>query len=184
MVGKSSIPIFFSLHIIRVEVITLAMRSFYDIPFRSFPDAYACITGSPAYSSINGTVHFYQTAFGVLVVAHINGLPEGEEPCSSNVFGFHIHEFGPCSGTADNPFGNVGGHYNPQNCPHPAHAGDLPPLFGNNGTAFMTVLTNRFTVSEILYRSIIIHASPDDFTTQPSGNSGVMMACGQILRNV
>lgn len=157
------------------------IRVFYERPLYSFPDAHAYVMGSPAYSSINGTVHFYETPSGVLVAAHIHGLPKGSARCSPNVFGFHIHEFGLCSGTADNPFKNVGGHYNPQNCPHPAHAGDLPPLFGNNGDAFMTVLTDRFTVSEILGRSVIIHASPDDFTTQPSGNSGVMMACGQII---
>ena len=46
----------------------------------------------------------------------------------------------------------------------------------------MSVLTDRFSVSDILGRTLVIHISPDDFTTQPSGNSGKKIACGQILR--
>ncbi|NLF34637.1 MAG: superoxide dismutase family protein, partial [Clostridiales bacterium] len=46
----------------------------------------------------------------------------------------------------------------------------------------MSVLTNRFTVREVIGRSVIVHDSVDDFTTQPSGNSGAMIACGRILR--
>lgn len=43
-------------------------------------------------------------------------------------------------------------------------------------------LTNRFKIKEILYRSIILHDMPDDFTTQPSGNSGNKIACGIITK--
>jgi Cu-Zn family superoxide dismutase len=56
-------------------------------------------------------------------------------------------------------------------------------LFGNQGFAFMTVLTNRFSVDEIAGRTVVIHRSPDDFTSQPSGNSGPKIACGQIHKN-
>ncbi|HWQ75878.1 MAG TPA: superoxide dismutase family protein [Syntrophomonas sp.] len=164
------------------EVIELSSYAFYKIPLHRSPNAFADVAGSSAYPSVKGVVYFYQTEAGVLVVAHIEGLPQGAEDCPSAIFGFHIHESGPCSGTAEEPFANVGSHYNPHNCRHPAHAGDLPPLFGNNGHAFMSVLTNRFTTSEVIGRSVIIHASPDDFTTQPSGNSGAMIACGQILQ--
>ncbi len=159
----------------------LAMRQPYQIPFRGAPSACARVAGSPRYPGIHGDVCFYQADPGVLVVASIVGLPQGGGPCASDIFGFHIHEGAPCAGTADDPFADVGSHYNPRGCPHPAHAGDLPPLFGNGGTAFMSVLTSRFTIREILGRSVIIHAAPDDFTTQPSGNSGEMIACGQIL---
>jgi Cu-Zn family superoxide dismutase len=168
-------------HRMWIEVISMFIHPYYKVPFHRPPNAIARVEGSPAYPSVRGTVRFFQTDSGVLVMAHIDGLPEGKEPCSSDVFGFHIHENGPCAGTADEPFADVGKHYNPKNCPHPAHAGDLPPLFGNGGRAFMSVLTDRFDVREILGRSVIIHASPDDFTTQPSGNSGKMIACGQII---
>ncbi len=58
----------------------------------------------------------------------------------------------------------------------------MPPLFGNNGEAFMTFETNRFSVREIINRVVIIHRNPDDFTTQPSGDSGEMIACGKIYK--
>ena len=72
-------------------------------------------------------------------------------------------------------------HYNPQGCPHPYHAGDLPPLFGNQGYAFSAFVTDRFAVREIVEKTIIIHSKPDDFKTQPSGDSGEKMACGKII---
>ena len=83
-------------------------------------------------------------------------------------------------GNAEDPFADALTHYNPNDCEHPNHAGDLPPLFDNSGYSFQTVLTNRFTVKEIIGKTIIIHAMPDDFKTQPSGDSGMKIACGKI----
>jgi Cu-Zn family superoxide dismutase len=94
----------------------------------------------------------------------------------------HIHEGGKCSGNENDPFADAGTHFNPYNCAHPEHAGDLPPLFGNKGYAWSSVLTNRFTVSDVIGRTVIIHSRPDDFTTQPAGNSGEKIACGVIRR--
>ncbi len=148
------------------------------------PAAYAAVKGGDEYPYINGYVFFYQLAGVVMVIAEMNGLPQGTENCSANVFGFHIHEGSSCSGTPEYPFLSSGPHYNPTNCPHPAHAGDMPPLFGNNGYAFMAFITDRFTVNNVVGRTVVVHASPDDFTTQPSGNSGTKIACGQILKNV
>lgn len=148
------------------------------------PNAHATIKGAPGYSNINGMVFFYQAADGVLILAQVRGLPQGAEPCSSNVFGFHIHEGNSCTGNSEDPFANAGSHYNPNSCLHPAHAGDLPPLFGNHGFAFMAFVTDRFSVNEVIGRTVIIHSSPDDFTTQPSGNSGKKIACGQIMSNI
>lgn len=165
------------------EAVILANINLYQIPLRCSPGAYAKVSGSPDYPSIRGTVRFYQTELGVIVTASVKGLPYGNHPCPVDIFGFHIHEGDLCTGTAEDPFSNAGSHFNPENCPHPAHAGDLPPLFGNHGFAFMTVLTDRFAVKDIIGRTVIIHSSVDDFTTQPAGNSGTKMACGQILRS-
>ena len=73
-------------------------------------------------------------------------------------------------------------HYDPDGCEHPCHAGDLPPLFGNDGYALSLFLTNRFSVEEVTGRVVIIHSHPDDLTTGPSGNSGEKIACGVIRR--
>lgn len=146
---------------------------------RRRPNAQACLTGSEKYPALKGQVRFYQVCGGILVCAKITGLPEGESG-RSPIFAFHIHEGGQCTGNEEDPFANAKGHYNPDNCPHPSHAGDLPPLFGVNGTAFSAFLTGRFTVREILKKAIILHAMPDDFTTQPSGNAGKKIACGIV----
>ncbi len=149
-------------------------------PTPVMPDAAAVISGSESYPDINGTVWFYQTAEGVLVWAEIFGLPYSAEKCGGKIFGFHIHSGESCTGTADDPFADALTHYDPDSCPHPAHAGDLPPLFGNMGHAFSAFLTDRFTVSEILGRTVIIHSDADDFSTQPAGNAGKKIACGSI----
>lgn len=147
---------------------------------RGTPQAVAKIKGSPTYPTINGTVKFYKTDLGVVVYAEVGGLPKPESRCKNRIFGFHIHEGTACEGNMTDPFADAMGHYNPYGCEHPYHAGDLPPLFGNNGFAAAAFLTDRFTVEEVLGKAIIIHDMPDDFTTQPAGNSGTKIACGII----
>ncbi len=147
---------------------------------RCRPCAAAYICGSDEYPGIKGMVRFYQTRCGVLVCAEIFGLPTCDNQCEENVFAFHIHSGGSCDGNTEEPFAGVMAHYNPDDCEHPCHAGDLTPLFENNGYAFSLFFTDRFSVNEIVGRTVIIHSKPDDFTTQPSGNSGEKIACGEI----
>ena len=154
----------------------------FDIFKNLRPQARAEINGSVIYSEIKGKVWFYQTNLGVIVMANIEGLPKQTTECTSPVFAFHIHEGENCKGDNNDPFADVGMHYNPKNCPHPYHAGDLPPLFSANGNAFLVVLTDRFKVEETIGRTIIIHSKVDDFSTQPYGNSGLKIACGEIKR--
>jgi len=144
------------------------------------PSAAAYLSGSPQYPDIAGIVFFYETGTGVYVMADVYGLPQGAPPCDRPIFAFHVHMGGACTGNETDPFADTGGHFNPQNCLHPFHAGDLPPLFGCKGHAWMTVLTDRFTVADIIGKTVIIHSGPDDFHTQPSGNSGTKIACGVI----
>lgn len=144
------------------------------------PAAIAEISGGELFPNLHGTVQFYNTNRGTIVAADVSGLPPDMPPCNMKIFGFHIHEGFDCSGVN---FENTGGHFNPNGCTHPNHAGDLPPLFNADGKAFMIVLTNRFKVWDIIGRTIVIHSSPDDFTSQPSGNSGEKIACGVIRLN-
>ncbi len=134
------------------------------------------IKGSKDAPAIRGRVDFIQKRNGVLVVARISGLP-----CDSDTgfFAFHIHRGSNCNGEG---FPNTGGHYNPADVAHPEHAGDLPPLLSNKGTAFMAVMTDRFDVNDIVGRTVVIHAGTDDFRSQPSGKSGEKIACGVIKK--
>ena len=148
---------------------------------RRIPNATAQLRGSEEYSDIKGEVRFYQTNLGTIVAAEVNGLPSPESLCASPVFGFHIHGGGSCTGNQADPFADALTHYDPYNCPHPYHAGDMPPLFPSRGYAFSLFITDRFTVREIIGKTVMIHSMPDDFTTQPSGNAGSKIACGEIV---
>lgn len=150
--------------------------------FRNRANAMAVIKGSDEYPDIKGRVYFYGTRDGVVVVTDIRGLPKGDGECYKPIFAYHIHNGTECSGNSKAPFANAGTHYNPDKCPHPYHAGDMPPLFGVKGRAYSLFLTDRFTVREILGKAVVIHGSADDFTTQPAGNAGKKIACGIITR--
>ena len=138
------------------------------------PSAIAEIQGGEKYPNIQGIVEFYGLKQGVCVVGEIENLPN----TNTDIFAMHIHENGDCQ---DN-FSKTGGHYNPTEQPHPKHAGDMPPIFSNNGEAFFMFYTERFLIKEIIGKSVVIHEMPDDFTTQPAGNSGQKIACGIIQK--
>ena len=157
----------------------LAFNKYASLMAQS-PDAAALVYGSRKYPTIRGRVYFYQLDNGVLIAADIEGLPVSEGNCACGIFGFHIHSGTSCSGDKADPFSAVLGHYDSKNCPHPCHSGDLPPLLGSGSRAFSACVTNRFVISEVLGRAVIIHSSPDDMHTQPSGNSGEKIACGII----
>ena len=142
--------------------------------------AYAIIRGGGEYPGINGKVIFKQLPKGVLVTVRINGLPDIKD--GMGIFAMHIHSGGSCTGNDIDEFADSMTHYNPQNTRHPYHAGDLPPLFGNHGFAYMEVFTDRFTLNEIIGKTVIIHNGVDNFTSQPAGNSGIKIACGKIVR--
>ena len=144
------------------------------------PSTCAIIKGSEKYPNISGIVRFYQLRNGVLIAAEISGLPHSHGICQHPVFGFHIHDGNQCDGDMQDPFSGTMAHYNPAKCNHPFHAGDLPPLFGSRGYAFSAFVTDRFTLSEVIGRTVIIHGNPDDFTSQPSGNAGEKLACGVV----
>lgn len=121
--------------------------------------------------NIRGTVKFFPQCPGVMVTAEIFGLPEG-------FHGFHIHEGFSCAGES---FSETKGHFDPTQTTHPNHAGDLPPLLSCGGKAYMAVRTDRFTIPDILGRTVVIHSRRDDFTSQPAGDSGEKIACGRII---
>lgn len=143
---------------------------------RKCPDAVAKIRGGVEVPKLSGCIRFYQQKGCVLIVAEIFGLPRENE---TGFFGFHIHQGESCSGT---DFSETGSHYNPVDQVHPKHAGDLPPLMCCRGNAYLAVKTDRFTVHDIIGKTVVIHSDPDDFHTQPAGNARRKIACGVICK--
>ena len=138
-----------------------------------------------AGNTVTGKVHFMQHKHGMVKVSgQISGLKPNSE------HGFHIHEKGDCS----SPDGtSAGGHFNPGNTAHgkyghtPHHAGDLPSLRANaDGVAIVNYETAQISLgsgdNDVTDRGLIVHATPDDYTTQPTGNAGARLACAVIKR--
>lgn len=149
--------------------------------------AAARIKGGSLAPGINGIVTFRQVPGGTMVCINVTGLPpyrpgtENKPPIGPH--GFHIHENGSCEeGDPGNPFTGAGGHWNPTNQPHGNHAGDFPVIFSNNGMAQMCFFTNKFSVSDVIGKAVIIHESPDDYRSQPAGDAGRRLACGIIQK--
>lgn len=150
---------------------------FIQIMLNQQPDAMAWVTGNRSHRQLSGLVKFYHTDYeGILIEAEFFGLPNVNMPNSTNFYAMHIHENGDCS----NNFTQTGMHYTLQPAPHPQHSGDLLPLLGNQGYAWSAFYDKRLVLSEILGRSVIVHSLPDDFTSQPAGNSGEKIGCGVI----
>lgn len=140
------------------------------------PDAVAKIRGVEEEPQLSGCVQFYQENGYVLIVAKISGLPKESE---TGFFAFHIHQGDSCTGI---DFSGTGSHYNPGGQAHPKHAGDLPPLLACQGNAYLSVRTDRFSVMDIIGRTVVIHSDPDDYHSQPAGNAGKKIGCGVICK--
>ena len=153
------------------------------------PAAEAELRGDVDHPHLRGIVLFYPCGMGTVVLAEVSGLPYDPSPCASNLFAMHLHAGGTCEPDkyavehGEPSFSETGGHFNPLACPHPAHAGDLPPLFGNRGYAWMGVFTERFRPEDVIGKTVILHAQRDDFISQPAGDAGKRIACGVVKRD-
>lgn len=132
-----------------------------------------------------GTAQFYGNGAQVSVAVALAGFAPG-------VHGMHLHTTGAC---APSDFASAGGHLNPgghqhgSDNPQGAHLGDLPNVTidaSGAGAVSATLMGDRAAVLAALFDSdgtaIVVHADPDDYKTDPSGNSGGRVACGVIAR--
>ncbi|MFS8491703.1 MAG: superoxide dismutase family protein [Limnochorda sp.] len=140
------------------------------------------LRGGPLAPQIRGTITFRAVDEGTWVSVRVEGLPGYTPgPPPTGPLGFHLHEKGSCEvGDPNEPFTAAGGHYNPDGQPHGNHAGDFPVLFSNDGRAEMAFFTSRFRPQDVAGLAVIIHQHPDDYRSQPAGNSGPRLACGII----
>lgn len=152
----------------------------------------ACVTGlgwhsanvsllARSGSNVTGKVSFREADGKLRVEAQVAGLTPGEH-------GFHIHELGDCSAPDAT---SAGGHFNPAGKAHGSlgsaehHGGDMPNLVADaKGEAHYRAELSGLSLrgpNGIFGRSVIIHADPDDYKSQPAGNAGKRVACGIIV---
>lgn len=138
---------------------------------------------SASGSLVSGQVTLAPMGDGV----HLTGTVGGLAPHSAH--GIHVHEKGDCS-AAD--ASSAGGHFNPTGKAHGRagtathHAGDMDNITADaEGVAKVDihlagVVLGGGAASDVVGRALVVHAAPDDYMTQPAGNSGARVACGVI----
>lgn len=135
-------------------------------------------------SGVSGELVFDPDGDALRLTGEVRGLTPGAN------HGFHVHETGDCSAPDAT---SAGGHFNPMGAPHgdsqggvPHHAGDMPNLVaGDDGVAQADKRLAGLRIGDgsevdVVGRALIVHAQPDDYATQPTGNAGARIACGVI----
>jgi Cu-Zn family superoxide dismutase len=131
-----------------------------------------------------GTVHIEHMASATLFLLNLHDMPPG-------VHGIHIHSVGSCKPPT---FDSAGPHFNPTKNQHGMknpkgpHAGDLPnitiPASGKLETTIMVSSVIQWDgeggILDGDRAALVIHANPDDYMTDPSGNSGPRIACAVL----
>jgi len=141
------------------------------------------VLASASGSRVSGKLTLVPMGDGVHISGEVGGLaPNGQ-------FGFHVHEKGDCSAVDAT---SAGGHFNPAASAHGRagsqvhHAGDMDNIVADaDGVARVNVHLRGVTLggdaaNDIAGRAAIVHADPDDYHSQPTGNAGARVACGVI----
>ena len=134
---------------------------------------------SKSASQVTGLVAFRQVGDEVLVTGMIKNLKPGKH-------GLHIHEKGDCSSP---DAASAGPHFNPTNQHHGGpttaehHTGDLGNIEATSSGIVQLNSKVKLSLSgkdSIIGKSVVVHEGEDDLKTDPAGNSGARIACGEI----
>jgi Cu-Zn family superoxide dismutase len=141
-----------------------------------------------ARGEVVGKATLLPSSTGARLEVQVKGFTDAK----AGEHGIHIHTVGSCAAT---DFASAGGHFNPNGKKHGMHnpeghhAGDLQNIsFDAAGNA-----TYETAVEGIIFQAgatgsifdadgsaLVIHAGPDDMMTDPAGNSGARIACGEF----
>lgn len=143
----------------------------------------AAATLHDASGATIGDVTLTENYAGILVAGSLTGLAPGTHA-------IHIHAVGKC----EPPFQTAGGHFNPDAKKHGFnsaagwHMGDLPNIdVPASGAAKFELLLpgGRLNGPDGILdadgAAVVVHASRDDYATDPAGNAGGRVACGVIM---
>lgn len=138
---------------------------------------------SASGSIVSGKLSIVPMGDGVHITGEVGGLGAGQ------THAIHVHEKGDCSAVDAS---SAGGHFNPTGSAHGRagtpvhHAGDMDNIVADaDGVAKIDIHLSGVTLgggaaNDIAGRAVIVHAAPDDYTSQPSGNAGARVACGVV----
>ncbi len=138
---------------------------------------------SASGSLVSGKLTLVPMGDGVHITGEIGGLGAGQ------THAIHVHEKGDCSAVDAS---SAGGHFNPTGSAHGRagtpvhHAGDMDNIVADpDGVAKIDIHLAGVTLgggaaNDIAGRAVIVHAAPDDYTSQPAGNAGARVACGVV----
>lgn len=156
-------------------------------PTQPEPDNATLASGTfiGADDTIEGSVELVSTDNTVVLTASVSGIEPGPH-------GFHLHQTGTC----DVPdFKSAAGHLNPLNKSHGkksengAHVGDLMNIEVNQDGAGEITAQLEGTTDQVLEwlfdadgTAVMVHADPDDYTTDPTGSAGARIACAVLER--
>lgn len=141
---------------------------------------------SASGSTMTGEAVFEEASGGVKMTLKVRGATPGTHAV-------HLHEHGDCSAMDAT---SAGGHWNPTDQQHGQrpddgfHRGDIANLeVGDDGTGTLEMTAVDWTIggageTDVIGKAVIIHASPDDFVSQPSGNAGARVGCGVVEQGV
>lgn len=149
------------------------------------PTTFATATLTNSAGQAVGNVEIVKSGLQVVIRANVTGQAAGEH-------GIHLHTTGVCEAPG---FTSAGAHLNPADHQHgslnPAgpHIGDLPNITvgsGGYGTIVSQLAGAAGAILDTIFdadgTAIVMHAGPDDYKTDPSGNSGGRIACGVLKR--
>ena len=134
-----------------------------------------------------GSAKFFQLEDGKMRMDLEINFPERAD----STVAVHFHEHGDCGNMGE----NAHGHWNPTNEAHGEwgsaayHSGDIGNIqLDSKGHGTATITTDRWNITDndtntIIGRGIIVHGGTDDYTTQPTGNSGPRVGCGVIVKD-
>ena len=159
------------------------------LPSESAPAAAIAAAHIALEPTQNNSAHGQLTLAVEEGTLHLSGRVLDLKPGAEH--GFHVHERGDCSAPDAS---SAGEHFNPTDAPHgpatgPHHIGDLSNLKADDrGQAEVNLVLHELELgtggpNDVLGRALIVHAQTDDYSTQPSGNSGAPIACGVIERS-
>lgn len=174
-----------------LALLAIATPAFAQPTDQSSPDAIAELQNRQG--NVVGYAYLTATADGVLIQVRMTGLGSEMTGDGWSEHGFHIHETGTCTPP---DFSSAGGHFNPTGVGHGlldtdgAHAGDLPNLLVlPDGSASYQVTTDLVTLDsgerglfDADGSALVLHSGPDDYLTDPAGESGDRIACGIITQ--